>query len=184
MTTKASKFCVTVPSHYGVAINLHNKSLPLALVVNTPETSVIVIKQAYICRRAHSVDHVDVIKWKHFPRYLPFVRGIHRSTVNSPHKGQWCGALMFSLICARIIGWVNNDEAGDFRCHGAHYDVTVMLQKQTQYLGLLRVVHYKALTSLSFIFALNSEWHCLYCILKPFAIVVYLLTKNARYTLC
>ena len=32
---------------------------------------------------------------KHFPRYWPFVRGIHRSPVNSPHKGQWRGALMF-----------------------------------------------------------------------------------------
>ena len=30
----------------------------------------------------------------------PFVRGIHRWPVNSPHKGQWRGALMFSLICA------------------------------------------------------------------------------------
>ena len=44
--------------------------------------------------------HDDVIKWKHFPRYWPFVRGIHRSPVNSPHKGQWRGALMFSLMCA------------------------------------------------------------------------------------
>ena len=26
-----------------------------------------------------------VIKWKRFPRYWPFVRGIHRSPVNSPH---------------------------------------------------------------------------------------------------
>ena len=33
----------------------------------------------------------DVIKSKHFPRYWPFVRGIHRSPVNSPHKGQWRG---------------------------------------------------------------------------------------------
>ena len=40
--------------------------------------------------------HDDAIKWKHFPRYWPFVRGIHRSPVNSPHKGQWRGALMFS----------------------------------------------------------------------------------------
>ena len=31
--------------------------------------------------------HDDVIKWKHFPRYWPFVRGIHRSPVNSPYKG-------------------------------------------------------------------------------------------------
>ena len=70
--------------------------------------------------------HDDVIKWKHFPRYWPFVRGIHRSPVNSPHKGQWRGALMFTLICARINGWVNNHEAGDLRRHHAHYDVIVM----------------------------------------------------------
>ena len=44
--------------------------------------------------------HDDVIKWKHLPRYWPFVRGIHRSPVNSPHKGQWREALVFSLICS------------------------------------------------------------------------------------
>ena len=44
--------------------------------------------------------HDDVIKWKHCPRYWPFVWEIHRSPVNFPHKGQWRGALMFSLICA------------------------------------------------------------------------------------
>ena len=71
--------------------------------------------------------HDDVIKWKHFPRYWPFVRGIHGSPVNSPHKGQWHGALMFSLICARINAWVNNREAGDLRRHHAHYDVIVMI---------------------------------------------------------
>ena len=26
-------------------------------------------------------NHDDVIKWKHFPRYWPIVRGIHRSPV-------------------------------------------------------------------------------------------------------
>ena len=70
--------------------------------------------------------HDDVIKWKHFPRYWPFVRGLHRSSVNSPHKGQWRGALMFSLICAWISDWVNNREAGDLRRHRTHYDVNVM----------------------------------------------------------
>ena len=40
--------------------------------------------------------HDGVIKWTHFPRYWPFVRGIHRLRVNSPHKGQWRGALLFS----------------------------------------------------------------------------------------
>ena len=68
----------------------------------------------------------DVSKWKYFPRYWPFVRGIHRSPVNSPHNGQWRGALMFSLACAWINGWVNNGEAGDLRRHHAQYDVTVM----------------------------------------------------------
>ena len=52
--------------------------------------------------------HDDVIKWKHFPRYWPFVQGIHRSPVNSPHKGQWRGALMFSLICTWTNGRANN----------------------------------------------------------------------------
>ena len=43
-------------------------------------------------------NHDDVIKWQHFPRYWPFVRWIHRSPVNSLHKAQSRGALMFSLI--------------------------------------------------------------------------------------
>ena len=68
----------------------------------------------------------DVIKWKHFPRYWPFVWGIHRSPLNSPHKGQWRGALMLSLICTWTNGWVNNRDAGDFRRHRAYYDVTLM----------------------------------------------------------
>ena len=70
------------------------------------------------CTHGCSFYHDDVIKWKHFPRYWPFAR----SPVNSPHKGQWRGALMFSLICVRINGWVNNREAGDLRCYRAHYD--------------------------------------------------------------
>ena len=73
--------------------------------------------------------HDDVIKWKHFPRYWPLVREIHRSPVNFPHKGQWRGALMFTLICARINSWVNNGEAGDLRRHPGHYDVIVMLMR-------------------------------------------------------
>ena len=46
--------------------------------------------------------HDDVIKWKHFSRYWPFVRGIHRSPVNSPHKVQWRGALMFVFFDLRV----------------------------------------------------------------------------------
>ena len=75
---------------------------------------------------AHMIFHDDVIKWKHFPRYWPFVRGIHRSPVKFPHKGQWRGAVMFSLICVCINGWVNNRKAGDLRRHRTHYYVSVM----------------------------------------------------------
>ena len=75
--------------------------------------------------------HDDVIKWKYFPRYWPFVKEIHRSPVNFPHKGQWRGALMFTLICDRMNGWVNNHEAGDSRRYLAHCDVIVMQHMPT-----------------------------------------------------
>ena len=74
-----------------------------------------------------SVSAMD-FKWKHFLHYWSFVRRIHQWLVNSPHIGQWRGALMFSLFCAWINSWVNNHEAGDLRCHRAHYDVIVMHQ--------------------------------------------------------
>ena len=74
----------------------------------------------------HLSKHDDVIKWKHFPRHWPFVQGIYRSPVNSPHKGQWRGALMFYLICVWRKDWINNRDAGDLKHHRAQYDVTVM----------------------------------------------------------
>ena len=59
--------------------------------------------------------------------------GIHWSPVNFPHKGQWCRALMYSLICAWINSWVNNGKAGDLRHHCAHYDITVMSTQSVKY---------------------------------------------------
>ena len=57
----------------------------------------VILQMAYrvshkICTRFY---HDDVIKWKYFARYWPFVRGIHRSPVNSPHTKAsdaelWC----------------------------------------------------------------------------------------------
>ena len=68
--------------------------------------------------------------WRHqteaFSALLALCAGNSTVPVNSPHKGQWRGALMFSLICARINNWVNNREAGDLRRHRGHYDVSVM----------------------------------------------------------
>ena len=52
---------------------------------------------------ADNCSHDDVIKWKHFPRYWPFVRGIHRSPMNPPHKAQWRGASIFSLVSAWTV---------------------------------------------------------------------------------
>ena len=51
---------------------------------------------------------------------------------NSPVPGEFPAqrpvtrALMFSLICARINGLVNNREVGDLQRYSAHYDVIVM----------------------------------------------------------
>ena len=97
-----------------------------------------------------SVCHDDVIKWKHFPRNWPFVRGIHRSPVNSPHKGQWRGALMFSLIYVWINDWVNNREAGDLRRYRVQYDVIVMISTYDIY------KHYTLWLSFS---AIRCKWN-------------------------
>ena len=87
------------------------------------------------------ISHDDVIKWKHFPRYWPFVRGIHRSLVNSLNKGQWCGALMLSLIFNWTNGWVNNKDAGDLRRYRAHYDVTVMINDFSILIQIQQLFH-------------------------------------------
>ena len=86
--------------------------------------------------------HDGVIKWKHFPRYWHFVRGIHRSSVDSPHKGQWRGALMLSLISAWTITWANNRDAGDLRY--LLYFVFVSLSHENLY---YRMLFYKATLS-------------------------------------
>ena len=68
--------------------------------------------------------------WRHqmetFSALLAPCAGNSPVPVNSQHKGQWRGALIFSLICARINDWVNNREAGDLRRYRGHYDVIVM----------------------------------------------------------
>ena len=63
-----------------------------------------------------------------FSALLVICAGVHRSPVNSPHGGQWRGALVFSLVCVWVNEWVDGREAGDLgRCR-AHYDVIVMMQ--------------------------------------------------------
>ena len=79
-----------------------------------------------VTKTPHISPHDDVIKWKHFPRYWPFVLGIHRSRWIPRTKASDGELLMFSLICARINDSVNNREAGDLRPHCGHYDVNGM----------------------------------------------------------
>ena len=96
--------------------------------------------------------HDDVIKWKHFSRYWPSMRGIHRWPVNSPQKGQWRGAKMFSLICTWINGWLNNREAGDLRRHRTHYDVIVMKILLATW-GIVTIICVSELSTLAMVMA-------------------------------
>ena len=77
------------------------------------------------------VFHEEIFPWwRHqmetFPALLAVCAGNSPVTGDLPHKGQWRGALMFSLICA----WVNNRDVYDLRRHHAHSDVTVMGTKK------------------------------------------------------
>ena len=121
-----SAYRCTVTSSGFLAICTGQSHYRLIFITRNPihRQTIFILKQA----SGDLIDiHDDVIKWKHFSPYWPFVRGFHRSPVIFPHKGQWCGALQFSLICVWINGWINNRETGDLRRHGTNYDVTVMI---------------------------------------------------------
>ena len=126
------------------------------------------------------LNHDDVIKWKHFPCYWPFVRGIHRSPVNSPHKGQWRGALMFSLIYAWTNGWVNHRYAGDLRLHRAHNDVTVMRLCTTMILSGYLTAYIMVL--LDPVLLTHSPWQLKFD--RNFILISYKLHWRDRYKFC
>ena len=97
--------------------------------------------------------HDNVIKWKHFTRYWPFVRGIHLSPVNSPHKGHWRGALMLltpkrvASQCARYSRYARICFINQKR-QSAHFQSEILthtkymkpfvFRKNANYLWLLR----------------------------------------------
>ena len=96
--------------------------------------------------------------WRHqmevLSALLSLCAGNSPVPVNSPHKGQWRGALMFSLICAWINGWVNNRETGDLRRHRTHCDVILMykwakLITGRPILGPLLLLRHEAVARLS-----------------------------------
>ena len=101
---------VRVPDRAELTTDQARKQLPVMLDLKCPDGESI---------WGHS--GLTPVPWRRhqmetFSALLAFCAGIHRWPVNSPHRGQWRGALMFSLICAWIYGWR----------HHAHYDVTVM----------------------------------------------------------
>ena len=113
------------PTKNSACTNIQLKMSFLSLNLNGMDCSAVAI-----------TNHDDVIKWKLFPRLWPFVWGIHRS----PHKSQWCGALMFSLIRAL------NKRSGK-QSWGWCHDVTVMMlchggQRCTE--GLKGIISWKA----------------------------------------
>ena len=110
------------------------------------------------CDKQH---HDDIIKWKHFPRYWPFERGIHQWPVNSPHKGQWRGASMFAELRLKN-GGANNRDAGDLRGHRAHYDATVMIWVLVSVSGLV-IGWPHAGSHLIY----NQNWFALWWLLMP-----------------
>ena len=61
------------------------------------------IRDTSLARDTHV--HDDIIKWKHIPRHWPFVRGIHWSPTDSPHKGQWSRAfdVLFDLCLNKLL---------------------------------------------------------------------------------
>ena len=107
----------------GVLLTFYTFWLPLATWIQRNYTPLPTQSWGNYFQSVSPLQHpiIEAIKWKHFPRYCLFVRGIHRC-----QKGQRRGALIFSLICTWRNGWASNQNAGDLRRHGAHYDATIM----------------------------------------------------------
>ena len=101
--------------------------------------------------------------WYIFRRVTDPLCGNSPVTGEFPHKGQWRGALMISLIFARINGWVNNQAADDMRRHRTHYHVTAMDLRYT------RAINFK----LCFIWFNTDILRCL-CSILPSRIKSYL----------
>ena len=70
-------------------------SVSLQEITTVSGISVRYVENKIVCDAQSYIASPDgVIKWKHFPRYWPFVRGIHRSSVNPLTKASdaelWC----------------------------------------------------------------------------------------------
>ena len=107
-------------ANHVITRQIQNSNIPFKYQVNLPWNTPVGLPKAFQ-RKTNWKYWIKYIKPIWCPQHRPFVRGFHRW-----HKGLWRGALMLSLVCAWLNGWVNNRDAGDLRCHRAHYDVIVM----------------------------------------------------------
>ena len=96
--------------------------------------------------------------WRHQMDTLSASLAIYAG--NSPVTGEFPAqrpvtrSLMFSLICAWINGWVNNNETCDLRRHRAHYDVIVVVNHDLRSTPRIKMPAVK-ISKLWFIFALR-----------------------------
>ena len=79
-------------------------------------------------------EHVMV--WKHFSHYRPMVSEIHRWPINSPHKGQWYGVMMFSSLLAWTTCWKKQ-----FRCRWSANHCTRMTSLRYGKILTIKYIH-------------------------------------------
>ena len=92
-------------------------------------------KQKWVIDSLSSHCHGDIITWKHFPHYRPFLLGINRSAADSLNKGQWCGALMSSMsrvvVSCCVIDMVkknqNNHEVSNWNYISFYKEIEISL---------------------------------------------------------
>ena len=146
---------------YNVCYRRTNTKLHLINCIRVRNTSISLITSVFV-----PIHH----GWKYCTEFIIMMASSNgnffcvtgRWPVNSPHKGQWRGALMFYLTCACINGWVNSGEAGDLRRHHGHYDLTLMYIKHSDKISCPRVTSTEC-----FLSGMAHFWHT--CLLLRWA---------------
>ena len=121
---QALYICSSLGGNYRLKIKHFRHARHTVYLMKYAHMFVIYVAVGILAVPVHS--HDDVIKRKHCPRHWHFATEIQRSPMDSPNKGKWRRALMFSMMYARTNYWANSRYAGDSRCHGTHYDVPLM----------------------------------------------------------
>ena len=121
------RICITSMVHYFSEVNMNIRSSWFQMCdYSRSRRAVFETPKTYYHTVSAKVTIIFAMMTSSNGNIFRFVRKIHRSPVNSPHKGQWRGVLMFSLIWVSINGWVINRETGHLRRYHAHYDVNVI----------------------------------------------------------